>query len=79
MENHAADQLFGCMDLPGFDGIPQSGHIIDKVPGTSIFGSVNVTCGSAKYVCSHGPTYDTWSPKFAPLHELSAYKYPCES
>ena len=31
MENHAADQFFGCMDLPGFDGIPQGGGENGKI------------------------------------------------
>ncbi|KAK3280572.1 hypothetical protein CYMTET_11592 [Cymbomonas tetramitiformis] len=76
MENHAADQIFGCMDLPGFDGIPKSGHVIDKFPGSGILGHINVSCGTSDYVCTSGPSYDTFSSKFAPLHETQAFKYP---
>lgn len=39
IENHAADNIFGCMDLPGFDGIRN--HTVPNAPpppapGTSI-------------------------------------------
>eukprot|EP00966_Prymnesium_polylepis_P047567 1101492-Prymnesium_polylepis.1 len=70
MENHPADHLFGCMNLPGFDGIPPGGHQIPKAPGLPL-GSINVSCGTADYVCAHGPTYDKFSSKFSPLSELT--------
>lgn len=72
MENHAADMFFGCMDLPGFDGI--KGHKIPKDPSDLSKGFVNVTCGEAPYVCSGGPGYSTFSGKFAP--GADAYTYP---
>ena len=61
MENHAADHFFGCMDLPGFDGI--IGHTIPKPGG----GTVEVTCGKADYVCKLGPGYSTFDGKFPPI------------
>ena len=45
MENHAADNFFGCMDLPGFDGI--KGHTIPKDPTDPSKGTFEVTCGKA--------------------------------
>ena len=76
MENHAADHLFGCMDLPGFDGIPSGGHQIPHVPGAPALGSVNISCGTADYVCTKGPTYDKFTSKFSPLGEVKASFYP---
>eukprot|EP00930_Biecheleria_cincta_P100062 TRINITY_DN91677_c0_g1_i1.p1 TRINITY_DN91677_c0_g1~~TRINITY_DN91677_c0_g1_i1.p1 ORF type:complete len:610 (-),score=110.75 TRINITY_DN91677_c0_g1_i1:521-2080(-) len=63
MENHAADSFFGCMDLPGFDGI--KGHTIPKDPDNPSKGGINVTCGGAQYICAGGPNYDTFAGKFA--------------
>jgi len=76
MENHAADQIFGCMNLPGFDGIPASGHHVPRVPGLPALGFVNISCGTADYVCKHGPTYDKFSSKFRSIDELAATRYP---
>lgn len=61
MENHAADHFFGCMDLPGYDGI--KGHKIPKPTG----GHIEVTCGHSDYVCKSGPSYDTFAGKFHPV------------
>ena len=76
MENHAADQIFGCMGLPGFDGIPASGHRVPYVPDLPHLGGVNISCGTADYVCKSGPTYDKYSSKFAATDDLTAHKYP---
>ena len=76
MENHAADQVFGCMDLPGFDGIPAEGHQIPKVPDDPALGVVNVSCGTADYVCKSGPTYDKFTHKFRAEDEIHAQFYP---
>jgi len=62
MENHAADNFFGCMDLPGFDGI--KGHKLPKDPSDPSKGTFEVTCGKADYVCKGGPGYDTFAGKF---------------
>ena len=48
------------MDLPGADnGAPR----VLKGPNG---GTVNVTCGTAPYVCDGGTGYSTWAGKFAP-------------
>ena len=63
VENHAADNIFGCMNLTGFDGIPAGGRHIPKDPNDSSKGSVTVTCGEAPYVCKGGPGYDLFGSK----------------
>ena len=62
-ENRAADHMFGCMDLPGFDGIAP-GHRLPKDPRDASKGHVNVTCAGAEYVCRNLSGYDTFAPKF---------------
>ena len=64
MENHAADHFLGCMDLPGFDSV--KGHSFPKDPSDPSKGAVEVTCGTADYVCRSGPGYDTFAGKFPP-------------
>jgi phospholipase C len=73
VENHAADNLFGCMDLKGFDGI--RGHIVPVDPDDSGKGVVNITCGSAPYVCTQAPGYDTFAGKF-PVAGSNPHTYP---
>ena len=74
MENHASDHFFGCMDLPGYDGI--RGHRIPKPDGTF----VEVTCGHSDYVCKSGPSYDTFQGKFDPVHgQPHLYPYSPQS
>jgi len=73
MENHAADNYFGCMDLPGFDGI--KGHTVPKDPSDPSKGVVNITCGAAPYVCKGGPSYDTYAGKFPPNGQANNYPY----
>lgn len=73
MENHAADTLFGCMNLPGFDGI--RGHCVPKDPNDLSRGCINITCGDAPYVCTAGPSYDTYVSKFAPDGQPDKYPY----
>ena len=63
MENHAADNLFGCMNLTGFDGIPPEGHNLPIDPNDSSKGHVTVTCGEAVNVCKRGPSYDLFGGK----------------
>jgi len=72
MENHAADQFFGCMGLPGFDG--SAGHRLPKDPANRSAGSFEITCGEAPYVCTRGPSYDTYAGKFGP--DGNPHKYP---
>ena len=73
MENHAADHFFGCMDLPGFDGI--RGHSVPKDPNDPSKGVIQITCGKAPYVCEKGPSYDTFAPKFAADGNPNHYPY----
>lgn len=63
MENHAADNLFGCMNLTGFDGIPAEGRNLPIDPNDSSKGHVTVTCGEAVNVCKSGPSYDLFGSK----------------
>ena len=57
--NRPFDHFFACMDLPGADnGAPR---VLKGPNGTT----VNVTCGTAPYVCDGGTGYDTWASKFA--------------
>lgn len=74
MENHAADAFFGCMDLPGFDGI--KGHSIPKDPTNLSKGQINITCGKALYVCEKGPSYDTYASKFGKDGRQNPDSYP---
>ena len=73
MENHAADAFFGCMDLPGFDGI--KGHSIPKDPTDLSKGHINITCGKGLYVCEKAPSYDTFAPKFNKDGNPNFYPY----
>ena len=52
-ENRAADHLLGCANgnREGFDGIPTGGRQLNKVPFDPSGGQVNVTRGTAPYVC----------------------------
>lgn len=87
MENRAADHVFGCFGLPGFDGIPPGGRLLYADPSNKSAGSVNVTCGSAPYSCSTNPEthrpakyphYDIFAGKFAPppMAPSAAPPYP---
>jgi len=78
MENHAADHYFGCMDLPGFDGI-RDGHSFPVDPSNTSKGIVNVTCGTSPYVCSAGPSYDTYASKFGIGGQPDKYPYSEQS
>ena len=57
MENRAFDHLLGCLDHPDIDGIPPSGRLLPIDPDNSSKGHVNVTCGSADYICPRAPSY----------------------
>ena len=74
IENHAADNIFGCMDLPGFDGIRN--HTVPKVPGKPHLGKIEIECGTAQYVCTHAPAYDTYAPKFKHYKGNNPHKHP---
>ena len=66
VENRAADHIFGCMlgDHPEFDGIPtradgQQWKLMPEAPGSGADcgpgeSCVNVSCGTAEWVCKTG-------------------------
>jgi phospholipase C len=63
MENHAADHMFGCMNLSGFDVSP--GHALPNDPSDPSKGVFNITCATgADYVCNGLSNYDTFAGKF---------------
>jgi phospholipase C len=96
-ENRAADHLLGCIngDRPGFDGIPTGGRLINKVPFDPSGGQVNVTCGTAPYVCGGAdaeaeartegrgagqqPLYDTFAGHFKPGSNAKKFPYAQQS
>lgn len=58
------------MDLPGADnGAPR----VLKGPNDT---TVNVTCGTAPYVCSGGMGYDLWAGKFKEGNGSNPSVYP---
>ncbi|KAJ8613898.1 hypothetical protein CTAYLR_008686 [Chrysophaeum taylorii] len=61
-ENHAFDHIFGCLDLPGIDGVSN--------------GTVNATCGTSEYVCDHGPSFSLFAGKFYDGSESQCRSYP---
>ena len=80
MENHGFDQMLGCMDLPGADGIStETGHSIPVDPSDPTKGNVTMKCGTAKYVCPSGPGYGLFSSKFAPGANTHTYPYDEQS
>ena len=79
MENHAADNIFGCMDLPGFDGIPKEGLVLQKDATNKSAGNVTVTCGSASYVCTGGPHFDLYNLLFRKGSNMNTYPYDAQS
>lgn len=69
--------IFGCMAGEGvidMDGINGSHKLplFGEDPG---LGYANVTCGSAKYVCEHGPPNNMWALQGKPLSDLGRYPY----
>ena len=79
MENRGFDHMLGCMlgDTPGVDGIPSSGRQIPVDSGDPTQGIANISCGTAKYVCTGGMDYDFFQGKTA--LGGNSYSYPCES
>eukprot|EP00935_MAST-01C_sp_MAST-1C-sp1_P002375 g2375.t1 len=75
MENHAADQLLGCMDLPGFDGIDtKEGRRLPKDPDDPGRGFVTARCDpKTPYVCKQGPAYSNFRGKFKPGANAGTY------
>lgn len=77
MENRPFDHYFGCMDLDGADSGATKGapRRLPVDPANPEAGSVDVTCGTAKYVCSGGTAYSLWASKFAPGADVSKFPY----
>jgi len=68
LENRASDHIFGCMDLPGFDGVPAA-----RAAG------VNATCGTAKYVCPGAPGFTFDGGFFAKgAKNTGTFPYPAQ-
>ena len=72
MENHAFDNMLGCFDLPGIDGIPPEGLVIEKSRGNASAGTVTLKCGTAGYICPKGPGYSLFDLQF----KENPYYYP---
>ena len=77
-ENRPFDHIIGCMDLPGADSAATMTRnrtlLID--PSDPSKGSVNVTCGTANYVCKGGPGSSLWSQKFPTGSEVNVATAP---
>jgi phospholipase C len=67
MENRPYDHFFGCMGLPGADSAATMtrNRSLPIDPTNASAGCVNVTCGTANYVCHGNMKYNIWSGKFA--------------
>ena len=80
-ENRPFDHIIGCMDLPGADSAATMARnrtlLVD--PSDPSKGSVNVTCGTANYVCEGGPGSSLWSQKFASGANVATAPYSPQS
>jgi len=76
MENQAFNRYFGCMELPGVDGISKDGMYLPVDPNNRSAGFVNISCGTGKLVCKSGAKYDVHSGFFEKGADSSAYPYP---
>jgi phospholipase C len=79
MENHAADNVFGCMNLTGFDGIPAGGLSIPRSATDPSKGNATVTCGTGKYVCKGGPLYNLYRLLWAKGANADTFPYDEQS
>ena len=77
MENRPFDHYFGCMDLPGADSgaTKLKPRKLPIDPSDPEAGSVEVTCGTAQYVCPGGNDYSLFASKFAPGADESKFPY----
>ena len=57
------------------DGIPPEGRKIKASLDPANATTVTVTCGTANYVCEHGPPMDMWSLQLDPKSNHSFYPY----
>jgi phospholipase C len=81
MENRAFDHILGCMlgDKPGIDGIPASGHQIPADFTNTSAGVLNISCGTAEYVCAGYGGYELFDSKMCPGANRSKYPYGNQS
>lgn len=78
MENRATDHLFGCMakeGIIGLDGVDNNHRIPTQPDDPNNDTYVNVSCGTANYVCKHGPPYSTFQLKVKQGTNASFYPY----
>jgi hypothetical protein len=79
MENHAFDNVYGCLDKPGVDGIFK-GHAVRKDPADPSQGWINITCGTGPNICSAAPHFDIFAGKFPKVGSNSGiYPYSEQS
>jgi phospholipase C len=76
MENRAFDNVLGCLDKPGIDGIPPAGHTVPIDPSDPSKGVVNISCGHGEFMCDAAPSYDTFAPKFPKDGTSNPHSYP---
>jgi phospholipase C len=77
LENRAADHFFGCMDLPGFDGVVN--HTVPVDPAGASKCGIQATCGTAKYVCPGAPGFSFFDPFFERGTNVGKYPYAPQS
>lgn len=76
-ENRPIDHTFGCMGGEGIidiDGIEPEGRNLPMNPDDPE-NSTTVTCGTANYVCEHGPPNNMWALQSNPDDNISFYPY----
>lgn len=76
VEKRPFDHILGCMvgegELPGADGINGTLRLWTDANHSS---SVNVTCGTAPYVCKGGPSFDNYQG-FFPHGSNDSHRFP---
>lgn len=59
--------------------MPKDGHTIPVDPDDPTKGNITQKCGTSEYVCSSGPGYNLFSPKFKPGSNSHTYPYDPQS
>lgn len=79
MENHAFDNVLGCMNLPGVDGVPKEGFNILKDASDPSKGFVTVACGTpaspTPNVCIKPPKYSMFDLQFKKGSNMHTFPY----